>query len=549
MLTIEEYILQMKKKDNLDEFNFKNHAENMTTIIKYVMEYFNTYLNPEDYDYENIKAQQTALKIEKEIEDKLPKSKDFIIEYYKKYKTRIDRVLKGWFRDTEYIDLFFCMEDYEKVVSKFCGSSKIKNTGIEQYKNEFVILLQEIKENQVDKPSIAGFKYLDNSLVSWIKETYREYGVNLLQFAQGLTFSYYEEYVEYKYDRDAEQSYHINRYNHRYNNNPFGIDEIYKENSHRPFINGRKGELEMLLMYEWLFNNIKDTEYWSEYVNLCVSTKRVSIVNNVNILLPAIHKGISYPEDIKTTIAFVETTNGSLKNNPGGSYIIRLGYSNENDMVWKDEKELSTIIGRLNDTFKNYGVPHTLELLSPLRSQTYNEEEFFAQYRLLEKSMKKYTNMKIALVNGPHRHKTKPIYLMQFVEDIVKIRNIAKEMKLKLKIAVDISKLVTRKKYRNDFENDFNRLSEIRNSIVGIHLTYNSNNSNFSGMIYTDEKIYLNKFEYPQIPDFLGCISALLNDNQCRYFVPEEINNTNSLEELIDDLLRAGFSFPSQEGE
>lgn len=52
MLTVEQYISQMKKKDKLAEFDFQNHAENMTTVIKYVMDYFNNYLNPETYDYE-----------------------------------------------------------------------------------------------------------------------------------------------------------------------------------------------------------------------------------------------------------------------------------------------------------------------------------------------------------------------------------------------------------------------------------------------------------------------------------------------------------------
>ena len=55
MLTVEEYIIQMKKKDKLDEFNFRNHAENMSSVISYVMEYFNNYLNPEAYNYEQIK--------------------------------------------------------------------------------------------------------------------------------------------------------------------------------------------------------------------------------------------------------------------------------------------------------------------------------------------------------------------------------------------------------------------------------------------------------------------------------------------------------------
>ena len=112
MLTIEQYISQMKKKDKLDEFNFKNHAENMTAVIKYVMEYFNTYLDPEAYDYENIKTEQTALKIEQEIGSVFPKSKDFIIDYYKKTKTRIDKGLRSWINELKYVDLFYCKEDY-----------------------------------------------------------------------------------------------------------------------------------------------------------------------------------------------------------------------------------------------------------------------------------------------------------------------------------------------------------------------------------------------------------------------------------------------------
>ena len=130
----------------------------------------------------------------------------------------------------------------------------MKGTGIEEYKDQLAKLAQDVIE--VEKPSLSGFKYLDNSLVTWVKDTYREYGVNLFQFAQGYTMPYFEEYVEYIRNRDTDESYYINRYNHRYNNNPFGMDEIYKENSHRPFINGKKGELEMLIMYVWLFDDV-----------------------------------------------------------------------------------------------------------------------------------------------------------------------------------------------------------------------------------------------------------------------------------------------------
>ena len=51
----------------MDESNFQNHTENIMTVIKYVMDYFNNYLNPKAYDYKNIKAEQTVLEIDQEI--------------------------------------------------------------------------------------------------------------------------------------------------------------------------------------------------------------------------------------------------------------------------------------------------------------------------------------------------------------------------------------------------------------------------------------------------------------------------------------------------
>jgi len=326
------------------------------------------------------------------------------------------------------------------------------------------------------------------------------------------------------------------------------MDEIYKENSHRPFINGKKGELEMLIMYVWLFDDVKDTEYWSEYVNLCISTGRVNIVKNVNVLIPVKNRDILYPSDIKSTQVFIETFDGSIGSNPDSKYILRLNYNKDNDSMWRDEQELRSVIENLEDTFEKYGVPHALELLSPLRSQTYNEDEFFKQYRLLERSMKKYTSMKISLINGPIRHTTKPKYLMQTTEDIVRIRQIVKELKFNLKFAIDFSKLMKKRNSRGQFEDDFNKLSAIRTSIVGIHLADILGGSSYSKINYQDDKVYLDKFNYHQNSDLLNYISALLNDNRSRYLVPEDINSTNALEELSDDLLRGGFSFCNQEG-
>ncbi|MDU5145428.1 MAG: hypothetical protein E6230_24945 [Paenibacillus dendritiformis] len=549
MLTIEQYIEKMKKKDKLDEFNFKNHAVNMSTVMKYVMDYFNNYLDPEAYDYERIKLEQSISKIERELGQDFPKSKEFIFEYYRTWKSRIDKILKSWMKELRYLDLYYSKEDYEYVAEKFCNSSKMKGTGVGRYKEQLVILVQEIKESQVEEPSLSGFKYLDSSLVAWAKETFRNYGVNLFQFAREYTWIYYEEYVERIYKRESETFYHINRYNHRYNENPFDMDDLYSEHSHRPFIQGKKGELEMLIMYVWLFEDAYDSDYWPEYVNLCVSAGRVKTVKRVNVLMPVINDNIPYPVEVKSTEVLVKTVDGSLKKHPDGEYVLRLHYPKDNDIIWKDPDKFNQVIDNLLVTFNEFGPPNTLELLSPLRTPSFNEDEFFNRYQVLEKRLKKYTGVKIALVNGPHRRNSNPNYLVQTSEDILRIRNMAKEMKYKLRFVVDLTKLIQRKNYQGDFEEDFNRLGQMRNLIIGVHLSRIVNSSRTSSFRYQDDKIHLNKSSYHYNSDFLGSISALFNDNQRRYFVPEGIKNAAELEELIDSLLRGGFSFGDQEGD
>lgn len=126
MLRVEEYISQMKKKEKLDEFNLKNHAQNMTSVISYVMEYFNNYLNPETYNYEEIKTQELIDKIVKEVETSFPKSKDFIVEYYKVHKIRLDRTFKKYVKEFEYIDLFYTDEDFN-YIKKLCIMNYEKN--------------------------------------------------------------------------------------------------------------------------------------------------------------------------------------------------------------------------------------------------------------------------------------------------------------------------------------------------------------------------------------------------------------------------------------
>ena len=235
-----------------------------------------------------------------------------------------------------------------------------------------------LKSNKIIRRKLSPSEmiHLDNNIVQWVKETYRQYGVNLFSFAYDLADTYYNRYVKYERERFGERPYYVNNYNHRYNHNPFDIDRIYEDNRHRPFLENKRGELEMLVMHEWLFTMVYDDDYWPEYVNLCVSRGRVNIVRNVNPLIPVTSAGLKYPEDAPCVTEHIITTDGILKKAPEGAYILRIDASQMYAGVWQNSEEMMALITALNASFKEFGVPKVLELTAPIKTTAFDEEVF-----------------------------------------------------------------------------------------------------------------------------------------------------------------------------
>jgi len=417
-----------------------------------------------------------------------------------------------------------------------------------KYQDNVAILITEIKKCNTDGPSPSEMIRLDNNLVSWVRETYRQYGVNLYSFASELASSYYERYVKYERGDFGQSYYHVNNYNHRYNNNPFDIDRIYEDNKHRPFLENKRGELEMLVMHEWLFVEVYDDDYWSEYVNLCVSHGRVNIVKNVNALIPLTCLGLKYPDDAPCSMEHITTTDGILKMAPQDDYIFRVDISRLDVRAWQDPEEMATLIAMLNTSFRKYGAPKVLEFTAPTKIASFDDETFFSCCSMLEKKMKKYSPMKVAIVNGSGNQKSKPVSYICTIEDIIKLKTQLRERKIRLQFSIDFPTLFVSKRDTNYNQKEiFGALTEIKNSIVCLNIAnVKPQTSNWPrSRPNSDDKdiYYLNKYKYPVYDDFYSMLSATFNDNQQRYLIPKNISNDTELEILVDNLLRSGFAF------
>ena len=548
MLTIDEYIAKMKKTDRLDEFDFTKQSENMSSVMKYVMSYFNEYLNMETCDAEEIKQKHATDKLGEETARKYPESKDFILNFYLQHKIKINKELDKWLNDIQYFPFYYSEQDFSTLADDFCASYKLKGAEMNEYTKNIALLIAEIKKNNTDPPTTSEMVRLDHNLTSWIRETYRQYGVNLYSFAADLGYSYYERYVKYERGSYNERGYYVNHYNHRYNNNPFGINQIYEDNKHRPFIENKRGELEMLVMHSWLFNEVNDDDYWPEYVNLCVSHGRVSIVRSINALKSVTCNGLKYPEDVPCLVEHIVTTDGTIKRNPQGSYILRVDVSSAYALIWQNTEEMAKLIETLHVLFKEYGVPEVLEITTPIRTVPFNEEVFLLCCSLLEKKMKKYSSIKVSIVNGPGNQKSKPISYICTIEDIIKLKAQLRERKIHLQFSIDFPALLAGKRDTSYNQNEiFGALTEIKNSIICLNVTnVKPQTSNWPKQrtIGDDTDVYyLNKYKYPIYDDFYSMLSATFNDNQQRYLIPKNISNDTEMETLIDNLLRSGFAF------
>ncbi|KUO76682.1 MAG: hypothetical protein APF77_01510 [Clostridia bacterium BRH_c25] len=548
MLTIDEYIAKMKRADKIDEFDYSKKPENMSAVMKYVMTYFNEYLNIETCDTEMIKFKHATDKLEEEAEKRYPKSKEFIINFYILNKIRISKELEKWVEGVDYFPFYYSDDDFSSLAVEFCADYKLKGVDMKEFSENVGTLIAEIKKDITDEPSPSDMIHLDSNIVSWVRETYRKYGVDLYSFAADLASKYYERHVKYEREMFGERVYHVNNYNHRYNKNPFGIDQIYEDNKHRPFLENRRGELEMLVMHEWLFSNVYDDEYWPEYVNLCICNGRVSIARNVNALIPVTVVGLKYPDDAPCSTELIISTDGILKRTPEGDYIFRMDVSQSYSDAWQSTEKMEALISVLNSSFKTHGAPKVLEFTAPIKTEDFDDEAFLLCCSLIEKKMKKYAPVKLAIVNGGENRKLKQISYLYTIEDIIKLKTQLRERKIHILFSIDFSALShSKRSYSHNEKEIFGSLTEMKNSIICLNINNERTQAAFGPKSKTrsddTEAYYLNKYKYPRYDDFYSMLSLTLNDNQRRYLIPKNINSDMELEGLVDNLLRSGFAF------
>lgn len=512
--------------------------------MQYVSDYFNEYLSLEDYSYELMKLKKNIKKSRVTLIRRYPETHQFIEDYYLNNQKRIDTFIGKVYQDFKDVDIFYRHKDFEKIAEEVV----INRMSITDMKDaDFSQVIQAVKEyrnDQLSKPLRSEIKELDNSIVKWIFDSYNEYGVNLSDYAFNIAWRWSDKYTEYKYIRSNEESWLINSYDYRYQENPFDIDNEYKLHKDLPFMTGKRDYLEMLVMYHWLFNILKDTSYWPEYVQLCITQREIDLKSQKGQLMPVKVKSIEYPEEIQATVRFVETKTGLLKAKlKSEKYILSLVNEKGTDNIWINQNTRKKIVMNLKRTFEKYGYPEILELQTPFKSPAYGIKELLDVYTEIQKELKLPKKNYIALKTASLKTSKEP--LIYSLNDVIALYQAVADLKLDLKIILDF---VDNRYGRNILKKDCSDLTNILasnpNLFIGFHINQIDDWGSWKSMYSNQSRnLVIDRSPHPTFSEFMSTLSMILQDSNKRYLIPQKIKNTDELEKLTDVLYRCGCVF------
>jgi len=266
MMSLEEYIVKRKKQDKVNEFDITKKTKNMARCVRYVLDYFEQDIDPKKNDLELAKRKSIIAKSQvlKEYDPEVGK---WVVDIYEEYGVRLDWAASKIIKNDHLCLLWYRVEDMRSCVEQFINKNKTKvNPLIEQEKQVMMLFRELIKKEllNVDRPSADLGKYL----LDWVDSTLSKYGVNIEWFAFKMALEVYYSGLKYEYDLFFQESVRVKEYDvTKEKENLFDIDNLYEQVRHYPFFEGKKTELEMLMVHSKLDlkENAEHKAFWDKY--------------------------------------------------------------------------------------------------------------------------------------------------------------------------------------------------------------------------------------------------------------------------------------------
>ena len=269
MLKLQEYIEKRKTEDGINEFDPSQKMNNIRTCIDYIFEYFDQYLPLQGIEKRTVAENEKLQKYEKTLCEYGQDIKEWLLSIYDTYDKQINRSISSYLNSVEGFYLLYNEAEFRSI-SYDCYAALIKKNSL--LKNQTEMLYKFIREYH-SRETLREKKHIpqiSDDITNWLENTLMKYNVSIAAEIESYISGFYHNqglwparsrinsehpYLDHEYD-----------YNYKVKTNLFNINTFYTKYADKPFIKGKKKQLEMLMMYIWLHNIYGDKTYWKEYL-------------------------------------------------------------------------------------------------------------------------------------------------------------------------------------------------------------------------------------------------------------------------------------------
>ncbi|MBU8852757.1 hypothetical protein [Priestia megaterium] len=270
MLSIEEYIARRKKEDKLNEFDNECLQENMKNCVNYVFEYFNQYLDIKKMEEQTILNEDRLNKYRKQLNNYEEEIQEWLVSIYNEYDKQINRSIVSFLKKDKLFLLYHKDSEFRSI-SYECYAHLIKSHPYLKNQTEMLFLfIKDFHRLQSQFVNLSSSPFISMEINEWLEKSLKKYSVNILTFASEWVNFFYdnEELWPVKHRQKSKESWRKYEYDIKQKNNLFNLNSLYTKIRNKPFIKGKKQELEILMMYFWLYEIVGDPDnYWDEYLN------------------------------------------------------------------------------------------------------------------------------------------------------------------------------------------------------------------------------------------------------------------------------------------
>lgn len=573
-LSLEEFITKKKRKDGLNEFDADQRVKNMGLCINYVIEYFEKYLDPQKMDFKKAALAQKAAKLRKQfVKEYNSDVVDWLISIYREHGKRVDIAVKNFVKQDLTRLLHYTDEEWAKDASEFIteNTKKMPYLGGEEEMvvrtiGNFIRVKNKVYED------FDAHNKLGDHIVKWLKETYRDYSVNLLHFALEYASAFFDDHYQYEYNRDFGRVERVREYDHRTESNLFDIDNLYEEIKDRPFIQGRKTELEILLMYVWLENIVSDSEYWNIYLNGNSERRRITNTGHTHKLILVRYKDAVYSGRVRSSVRMVD---GHFDAGPvveTGRYLLSTEFSygrrkfNSETMakcaevirasrdglplLWFSKEWSLAFVHFIELLTEAAAQPEAIEVYPPFTAYMTTINDFLNVYLYFEEGIKRlFPGSKIMICNRNKAAQRDMKFLISSADDLEQLCEAIAKYQLDLRIGLDVSQLLETEAYHARYMGDdkirilFGKVKGFRDYVSGIHVLGKMRGAD--GRKSTNSEDFDSMFGNSRNKKraFLESLAFVFDDEVARYFVPEITGGIDRINSVVRDLQSAGFLF------